>query len=82
MHFESDQLILSGTSSDKGTVIDKIQLAEEVENLEIIYLANHLLKVIDMLPEDDIVLSIQDYNGFYLLMVQTQNYNHIVFPMS
>lgn len=82
MLFDSGQLILSGSSSDKGTIVDKIQLDEEVENIEITYLANHLLKVIEMLPEDKIELEIFEYNGFYLLMVKTLCYNHIVFPMS
>ena len=82
MLFESEQLILSGSSSDKGTIVDKIQLDEEVENIEVVYLANHLLKVIEMLPEEQIELVIHEYNGFYLMMVKTLCYNHLVFPMN
>jgi len=82
MHFEADQLIITGSSADKGTVVDKIQLEEEVESLEVVYLANHLLKVIEMLPHDYVTLNVKEYNGFYLLMVETLSYNHIVFPMS
>ena len=81
MHFEADHLIITGSSADKGTIVDKIQLEEEVESLEVVYLANHLLKVIEMLPHDYVTLNVKEYNGFYLLMVETLSYNHIVFPM-
>jgi DNA polymerase III sliding clamp (beta) subunit (PCNA family) len=81
MHFEADKLIITGSSADKGTIVDKIQLEEEVESLEVVYLANHLLKVIEILPQDQITLNVKEYNGFYLLMVETLSYNHIVFPM-
>jgi DNA polymerase III sliding clamp (beta) subunit (PCNA family) len=82
MHFEADQLVITGSSADKGTVVDKIQLDEEVESLEVVYLANHLLKVIEMLPHEHVTLNVKEYNGFYLLMVETLSYNHIVFPMA
>ncbi len=81
MNFEADQLIITGSSSDKGTIVDKIQLEEEVESLEVVYLANHLMKVIEILPQDQVTLNVKEYNGFYLLMLETLSYNHIVFPM-
>jgi DNA polymerase III sliding clamp (beta) subunit (PCNA family) len=82
MNFEANQLVITGSSADKGTVVDKIQLEEEVESLEVVYLANHLLKVIEMLPQEHVTLNVKEYNGFYLLMVETLSYNHIVFPMA
>ena len=81
MLFEYDKLVLSGTSSNKGTVIDQIHLDKEYENIEVTYLASHLLKVIEILPEDQIELAFHDYNGRYLLLVKTNNYNHMITPV-
>ena len=82
MLFEYDKLVLSGKSEGKGTVVDQIQLDKEYENLEVSYSANHLTKVIEMLPEDQIELAIHQLNDYYLLLVRTQWYSHIVFPKS
>ena len=82
MSFTNGQLILSGSSSDKGTIVDKIQIDENLPTFDVSYLSSHLIKAIETLPGSDIVLSVYEYNSFYLMMFETEFYKHIIFPMA
>jgi len=75
------ELIISSSSNDKGAVADKIALAEEIEPLDVSYLVNHFIKVLEIIQQDDITLGFSDYNGYTICVVQDKNFNHIMFPM-
>lgn len=78
----SDNIILlSGSSSDKGIVADKIQVTDDLIDLNLSYYANHILKVLDVLYQENIEFKVMDYNGYNLLSVQTNNFKHLIFPM-
>jgi DNA polymerase III sliding clamp (beta) subunit (PCNA family) len=79
--FENDSLILGSSSHDKGSAIDKIQLDEPVENLSVVYLASHINKVLDILPDCNVIFDFLDYNGYTLLKLQANKYSHLIFPM-
>lgn len=82
MSFRNDQLILSGSSSDKGTIVDKIQIDSNSSSFDVSYLTSHLIKAIETLPGNNIMFSINNYNDFYLMIFETELYKHIIFPMA
>ena len=82
MSFTNDQLILSGSSSDKGTIVDKIQIDKNSSTFDVSYLSSHLIKAIETLPGNNIMFSIYNYNDFCLMMFENESYKHIIFPMA
>lgn len=75
------ELMISSSSNDKGAVADKIALSENIEPLDVSYLVNHFIKVLEIIQQDEIVLGFSDYNGYTICVVQDKNFNHIMFPM-
>jgi DNA polymerase III sliding clamp (beta) subunit (PCNA family) len=80
-NFEKDKLTLSSESNDKGAVVDTIALDNLVEPLKVSYLSSHLLKILDLLPEKEIHISLLDFNNFTLMSLTSDSYTHILFPM-
>ncbi len=81
MKGSSTELIFSSSESEKGAVIDKIQLSEEILNFDASYLVSHFTKALDLLSADQVKLSFYDYNGYTICIVNDMNYNHLMFPM-
>jgi DNA polymerase III sliding clamp (beta) subunit (PCNA family) len=81
MSFTDGQLILSGSSSDKGAIVDKIEISENSSTFDVSYLSSHLIKAIETFPGSDIVFSIYNYNDFYIMVFEAEFYKHIIFPM-
>lgn len=81
LNFKNSELILSGTSSNKGLVADKFPLVEEVDELSVSYVTNHFIKVLDLIEDDFVKFDICDYNGYNILIISSKNYKHILFPM-
>lgn len=79
--FNGAELIMSGSSSDKGLVSDIIPLFDEVEEIESSYLLNHLVKCLDTIENEMISLSVLDFNGYNVLMLKSNDFKHILFPM-
>lgn len=79
--FDGYKLILSSESNDKGAVIDSILLKQEIQQIKVSYLSSHLLKILDLLPEKEIHLSLLDFNNFVLLCLISDSFTHILFPM-
>lgn len=75
------ELVFSSSNNEKGAVIDKIQLSEDIKDFEASYLVNHFTKALELLNMDEVLLSFEDYNGYTICIVQDVNYNHLMFPM-
>jgi DNA polymerase III sliding clamp (beta) subunit (PCNA family) len=79
--FQNDELILGSSSHEKGSAIDKIKLDEAVNDLSVVYLASHINKVLDILPENIVEFDFLNYNGYTLLKLKADSYIHLIFPM-
>jgi len=79
--FQNDELILGSSSHEKGSAIDKIKLDETVNDLSVVYLASHVNKVLDILPENIVEFDFLNYNGYTLLKLKADSYIHLIFPM-
>ena len=75
------QLTFMSSNNDKGAVVDKIQLQEEIIDFEASYLVSHFIKVLDLISKDDIVLSFYNYNGYIICILEDSNFKHLMFPM-
>jgi DNA polymerase III sliding clamp (beta) subunit (PCNA family) len=73
--------VISSSSNDKGAVADKITLKEEIDFLDVSYLVNHFIKVLEIINQDEVTLDFYDYNGYTICIVQDDNFKHIMFPM-
>ena len=76
-----EYLVISSSSNDKGAVADKITLKEEIDFLDVSYLVNHFIKVLEIINKDEVTLDFYDYNGYTICIVQDDNFKHIMFPM-
>jgi DNA polymerase III sliding clamp (beta) subunit (PCNA family) len=74
-------LIISSSRDDKGAVADKILLDKEIEDLDVSYLINHFIKVLELVSMDQINLVFKDYNGYTICVLEDTDFNHIMFPM-
>ncbi len=74
-------LIVSSSSNDKGAVVDKITLDDSYEEIDVSFLVNHFIRVFELLSQDVVKLTFNDYNGYTICIVQDRNFNHIMFPM-
>jgi DNA polymerase III sliding clamp (beta) subunit (PCNA family) len=81
MKSSGSQLIFSSSNNEKGAVIDKIQLSEEIVEFEASYLVNHFIKVLDIINKEDTTLSFYDYNGYTICIVEDLDFKHLMFPM-
>ena len=80
-NFDRDKLTLSSESNDKGAVVDTLSLENEIMPLKVSYLSSHLLKILEILPEKDLHISLLDFNSFTLMSLTSDCYTHILFPM-
>jgi len=81
LNFCDDKLSISGNSSDKGAVVDSITLDNNVESIKVSYLSSHLIKILEILSETDIIINILEFNSYNLLMIESGKFEHILFPM-
>ena len=82
LNIQDNQLIITSSGDQTGGAADKIQLNEEVEPINVSYLTNHFMKILDMIDHDKITLNFYDYNKFVICIVQISNYQHMMFPMN
>ena len=60
----------------------KIQLKEDCVPINVSYLTNHFMRILDMLDVNDIKLNFYEFNGFTICIVNIANYQHMMFPMN
>ena len=82
LNVQDNQLIITSSGDQTGGAADKIQLSEEIEPINVSYLTNHFMKILDMIEHDKITLNFYDYNNFVICIVQISNYQHMMFPMN
>ena len=82
MTIQDNQLIITSSGDNSGGAADKIQLKEVSEPINVSYLTNHFMKILDMLDVSDITLNFYEYNGFTICIVSIAHiYQHMMFPM-
>jgi hypothetical protein len=79
--FNGDKLTLSSQNSEKGAVVDTITLQNKIQPITVSYLSSHLLKILDILPEKDLKITLMDFNSFTLMSLISGEFTHILFPM-
>jgi len=75
-----NKLVISATSTEKNAVVDTIEV-ENYDILSVSYVSAHLIKVLDLLDSKKIKLNFIKHNEFILLMLEAENFKHILFPM-
>ena len=75
-----DKLVVSATSNEKNAVVDTIEV-ENYEVLSVSYVSSHLIRVLDLLDSKKLKLNFIKHNDFILLMLEAENFKHILFPM-
>jgi DNA polymerase III sliding clamp (beta) subunit (PCNA family) len=79
--FDGDKLTLSSQNNEKGAVVDTLNLKKPVKSITVSYLSSHLLKILDILPEKDLTITLLDFNSFVLMSLTSGEFTHILFPM-
>lgn len=82
LSIQDSQLIITSSGDHSGGAADKIQLKEDCEPINVSYLTNHFMRILDMLDVDDIKLNFYQFNGFTICIVNIANYQHMMFPMN
>jgi uncharacterized membrane protein YoaT (DUF817 family) len=75
-----NKLVISATSNEKNAVVDTLEV-ENYEVLSVSYVSSHLIRVLDLLDSKKIKLNFIKHNDFILLMLEAENFKHILFPM-
>ena len=75
-----NKLIVSATSNEKNAVVDTIDV-ENYECLSVSYVSSHLIKVLELLDSKNLKLNFLKHNDFVLLMLESDNFKHVLFPM-
>lgn len=75
-----NKLVVSATSNEKNAVVDTIEV-ENYECLSVSYVSSHLVKVLELLDSKNLKLNFLKHNDFILLMLETENFKHVLFPM-
>jgi DNA polymerase III sliding clamp (beta) subunit (PCNA family) len=75
-----NKLVISGNSNEQNAVIDTIDI-ENYEIFSVSYVSTHLIRVLDLLDSKKIKLNFIKHNDFILLMLEAENFKHILFPM-
>jgi hypothetical protein len=73
-------LVISAISNEKNAVVDTIEI-ENYEVLSVSYVSSHLIRVLDLLDSKKLKLNFIKHNDFILLMLEAENFKHILFPM-
>ena len=79
--FEGDKLTLSSQNNEKGAVVDTLSLKSPVNGTTVSYLSSHLLKILDILPEKDLTITLLEFNSFTLMSLTSGEFTHLLFPM-
>jgi DNA polymerase III sliding clamp (beta) subunit (PCNA family) len=80
LSLDINKLVISGNSNEKNAVIDTIEI-ENYELFSVSYVSSHLIRVLDLLDSKKIKLNFIKHNEFVLLMLEAENFKHILFPM-
>jgi len=75
-----NKLVISGNSNEKNAVVDTIDI-ENYELFSVSYVSSHLIRVLDLFDNKKIKLNFIKHNDFILLMLEAENFKHILFPM-
>ena len=75
-----NKIVVSATSDEKNAVVDTIEV-ENYEILSVSYVSSHLIRVLDLLDSKKLKLNFIKHNDFILLMLEAENFKHILFPM-
>jgi DNA polymerase III sliding clamp (beta) subunit (PCNA family) len=75
-----NKLVISANSNEKNAVVDTIEV-ENYEVLSVSYVSSHLIRVLDLLDSKKLKLNFIKHNDFILLMLEAENFKHILFPM-
>ena len=75
-----NKLVISANSNEKNAVVDTIEI-ENYEVLSVSYVSSHLIRVLDLLDSKKLKLNFIKHNDFILLMLEAENFKHILFPM-
>lgn len=75
-----NKLVVSANSNEKNAVVDTIEV-ENYEVLSVSYVSSHLIRVLDLLDSKKLKLNFIKHNDFILLMLEAENFKHILFPM-
>jgi DNA polymerase III sliding clamp (beta) subunit (PCNA family) len=80
LNLDADKLVISGNSNEKNAVVDTIEI-ENDELFSVSYVSSHLIRALDLLDNKKIKLNFIKHNDFILLMLEAENFKHILFPM-
>ena len=80
LNLDTDKLVISGNSNEKNAVVDTIEI-ENDELFSVSYVSSHLIRALDLLDTKKIKLNFIKHNDFILLMLEAENFKHILFPM-
>lgn len=80
LNLDLNKLVISATSNEKNAVVDTIEI-ENYELLSVSYVSSHLTRVLDLLDSKKLKLNFIKHNEFILLMLEAENFKHILFPM-
>lgn len=82
MKIENNELVLMSSNNEKGAVADKIDIQLDLPDINVEYMVSHYMKIFEIVPEDEITISFHEYNNYTISIIQSSNYNHLVFPMA
>lgn len=80
LNLDLNKLVISATSNEKNAVVDTIEV-ENYEILSVSYVSAHLIRVLELLDSKALKLNFIKHNEFILLMLEAENFKHILFPM-
>jgi len=78
---KNKEIILTSSGDISGGAADKIAYNEELEDLNVSYLTNHFMKILEVINQENISAKFYDFNSYTICILQTDNFNHIMFPM-
>ena len=75
------EIILTSSGDNSGGAADKITCDDELEDLNVSYLTNHFMKILDIINQENINAYFYDFNTYTICILQSDNFHHIMFPM-
>jgi DNA polymerase III sliding clamp (beta) subunit (PCNA family) len=80
LNLDINKLVISGNSNEKNAVVDTIDI-DNYELFSVSYVSAHLIRALDLLDGRKIKLNFIKHNDFILLMLEAENFKHLLFPM-
>ncbi len=80
LNLDINKLVISGNSNEKNAVVDTIDI-DNYELFSVSYVSSHLIRALDLLDSKKIKLNFIKHNDFILLMLEAENFKHLLFPM-